>query len=44
VRQTAARLSGTVSVFPEMSHWLPGEPGYLDVAAACLDWIAEQGL
>jgi pimeloyl-ACP methyl ester carboxylesterase len=44
VRQTAARLSGTVSVFPEMSHWLPGEPGYLDVAATCLDWMAQKGL
>jgi len=44
VRQTAARLSGTVSVFPEMSHWLPGEPGYLDVAATCLGWMAQNQL
>jgi pimeloyl-ACP methyl ester carboxylesterase len=28
VRQTAARLGGAVEVFPEMSHWLPGEPGW----------------
>ena len=44
VRQTAARLSGEVVVFPEMSHWLPGEPGYQDVAASCLDWMARKGV
>ena len=44
VRQTAARLSGKVVVFPEMSHWLPGEPGYQDVAASCLDWMARKGV
>jgi len=42
VRQTAARLGGSCQVFPEMSHWLPGEPGWEAVAAACLDFIAEQ--
>ena len=44
VRQTAARLGAEVLVFPEMSHWLPGEPGCEDVAAACLDWMARKGL
>lgn len=42
VRQTAARLGGSVEVFPEMSHWLPGEPGWADVAAMCLDFIAAE--
>ena len=44
VKQTAARLSGEVKVFEDMSHWLPGEPGHQDVAAACLDWMAAKGL
>ena len=39
VRQTASRLGGEVIEFPEMSHWLIGEPGHEDVAKACLDWI-----
>jgi hypothetical protein len=25
-----------------MSHWLPGEPGWEDVAEACLDFIADE--
>jgi len=40
VETTAKRLNGEVRVFPEMSHWLPGEPGWDDVAEACLDWIS----
>lgn len=43
VRQTAARLGGNVEVFPEMSHWLPGEPGWEDVASMCLDFVAAEG-
>lgn len=42
VRQTAARLGGAVEVFPEMSHWLPGEPGWEAVAQRCLDFIEAQ--
>ena len=42
VRQTAARLGGTCQVFPEMSHWLPGEPGWETVAQTCLDFIATE--
>ena len=42
VRQTAARLGGQVEVFPEMSHWLPGEPGWEAVAARCLAFIASE--
>jgi pimeloyl-ACP methyl ester carboxylesterase len=43
VRQTAARLGGVCEVFPQMSHWLPGEPGWEAVAEACLDFIALEG-
>ena len=43
VRQTAARLGGVAEVFPEMSHWLPGEPGWEAVAERCLDFIAAEG-
>lgn len=39
VKQTAARLSGDLKVMREMSHWLPGEPGWEEVARACLDWL-----
>jgi len=42
VRQTAARLGGHCEVFPEMSHWLPGEPGWEAVAQAALDFIASE--
>jgi pimeloyl-ACP methyl ester carboxylesterase len=42
VRQAAARLSAEVRVLPGMSHWLLGEPGWEDVAAAALDWLAAQ--
>ncbi|MFY8207768.1 MAG: alpha/beta hydrolase [Caulobacter sp.] len=43
VRQTAARLGGQVEVFPDMSHWLPGEPGWETVAERCLAFIAAEG-
>ncbi|NBB14159.1 alpha/beta fold hydrolase [Caulobacter sp. SLTY] len=39
VRQTAARLSGTMETFTEMSHWLPAEPGWDTVADRCLGWL-----
>ncbi|HVK40893.1 MAG TPA: alpha/beta hydrolase [Phenylobacterium sp.] len=42
VRQTATRLGGTYREMPGMSHWLPGEPGWTDVAATALEWLAEQ--
>lgn len=38
VRQTAALLGAEFQVFPDMSHWLVGEPGWEAVAAACLDF------
>jgi pimeloyl-ACP methyl ester carboxylesterase len=40
VRQTATRLGGETVVFDQMSHWLPGEPGWDDVAAHCLTWLS----
>ena len=39
VRAVAGRLGGETLVFPDMSHWLVGEPGWEGVASACLDWI-----
>ncbi|WP_269717123.1 alpha/beta fold hydrolase [Caulobacter sp. NIBR2454] len=42
VRQTAARLGGAFRTFPQMSHWLPAEPGWDDVAAACLEWLTQE--
>ena len=39
VRQTAARLGGAFRVYPEMSHWLIGEPGFDEVAQDCLAWL-----
>jgi len=42
VRQTAERLSAEMQVFPGMSHWLIGEPGWEAVAQTCLEWIARQ--
>lgn len=39
VKQTAAKLSGEFRVMDEMSHWLPGEPGWEAVARTCLEWL-----
>lgn len=39
-RQTAQRLGARFEVLPEMSHWLPGEPGWDGAAALCLDWLS----
>ncbi|MDP1630670.1 MAG: alpha/beta hydrolase [Caulobacter sp.] len=41
VKQTADRLDGRFEVLPDMSHWLPGEPGWDAVAARCLNWLGE---
>lgn len=41
-RQTAQRLGARFEVLPEMSHWLPAEPGWDDVAARCLAWLAQE--
>ena len=42
VRQTAERLGADFRIFDGMSHWLLAEPGWEDVAKACLDWTADQ--
>jgi pimeloyl-ACP methyl ester carboxylesterase len=42
VRQTAERLGAEFRIFDGMSHWLLAEPGWEDVAGACVDWIAKQ--
>jgi pimeloyl-ACP methyl ester carboxylesterase len=39
VKQTAQRLSGEFALMPNMSHWLPGEPGWDEVARLCLNWL-----
>jgi pimeloyl-ACP methyl ester carboxylesterase len=41
VKATVTRLGGTLSVAKGASHWLPGEPGWADVAGECLSWIEE---
>jgi pimeloyl-ACP methyl ester carboxylesterase len=42
VKQVAGRLKGETRVMPGMSHWLTGEPGWADIAAGCLEWLAAQ--
>ncbi|HSZ53679.1 MAG TPA: alpha/beta hydrolase [Caulobacteraceae bacterium] len=39
VQATVSRLGGSLIVAKGASHWLPGEPGWEDVADECLDWI-----
>jgi pimeloyl-ACP methyl ester carboxylesterase len=39
VRQTATKLGAQARLFPGMSHWLVGEPGWDKVAAECLAWL-----
>ena len=41
VAQTAARLGADYRLMPQMSHWLPGEPGHEEVAELCLAWLAQ---
>ncbi|WP_374345922.1 alpha/beta fold hydrolase [Phenylobacterium sp.] len=40
VRQTAERIGGTFLEMPGMSHWLPGEQGWENVARASLEWLS----
>jgi pimeloyl-ACP methyl ester carboxylesterase len=40
IRETAKRIGAQLEILPEMSHWLPGEPGWDRVADICLSWIA----
>jgi len=39
VTQVAQRLGGTCRVMQGMSHWLVAEPGWEQVAEACLTWL-----
>jgi pimeloyl-ACP methyl ester carboxylesterase len=41
-RATAQRIGAAYDVMPGMSHWLVGEPGWEDVAARTLRWLAEE--
>ena len=41
VRQTAERIGADYQMVPGMSHWLPGEPGWRDVAERVLVWLRE---
>lgn len=41
VRQTAERIGASYQMLPGMSHWLPGEPGWEDVAERVLRWLRE---
>ncbi|CAN7641204.1 alpha/beta hydrolase [Phenylobacterium sp. LjRoot225] len=41
-RLVAERIGGAFLSFPEMSHWLPGEPGWEAVADAALDFIGRK--
>ena len=42
VRRTAQRCGGELEVFPQMSHWLIGEPGYRSVADRTLAWLSSE--
>lgn len=43
-RQTAERIGGELRVFPGMSHWILGEPGWEAVADAALSWLESEAL
>lgn len=40
-RLIAGRLGAAYREFPAMSHWILGEPGWDEVAAAAIGWLAE---
>jgi len=40
VRQTAERIGAEFRLMPGMSHWLPGEPGWEDVADGITEWLS----
>ena len=39
VAQIALRTGAKMRIMDGMSHWLIGEPGWREVAGACLDWL-----
>lgn len=40
VQRTAMVMGADFQLMPEMSHWLIGEPGWEDVADACMIWAS----
>lgn len=42
VQRTALMLGADFQVFPQMSHWLIGEPGWDAVAGTCLKWLSRE--
>jgi pimeloyl-ACP methyl ester carboxylesterase len=42
VQRTAALLGADFDVFPDMSHWLIGEPGWDRVAQTCMAWAGRE--
>jgi pimeloyl-ACP methyl ester carboxylesterase len=40
VTQVAIRTGAELRIMDGMSHWLVGEPGWRDVARACLEWLS----
>lgn len=42
VQRTASMLGADCEVFPQMSHWLIGEPGWDAVARACMAWAGRE--
>jgi pimeloyl-ACP methyl ester carboxylesterase len=42
VRATAERIGAAFRTMPQMSHWLPAEPGWEEVAAIALRWLADE--
>jgi pimeloyl-ACP methyl ester carboxylesterase len=41
VKQTAQRLGASYLQLPGMSHWLPGEPGWMEVAEIVQAWLED---
>lgn len=41
-RRTAERIGAAYREMPQMSHWLPAEPGWEAVADLALDWLEGQ--
>jgi pimeloyl-ACP methyl ester carboxylesterase len=39
VRQTARRIGAALEIMPGMSHWLPGELGWENVAQTVITWV-----
>ena len=40
VEANAGRIGAKLQAFPQMSHWMIGEPGWEEVAETALDWLA----